>query len=156
MGKQEVDGQMSRQKVDSNAEAEKKIPSVGLVNEIWDKRRKSNLVKWLMAKSNVSMEEMADYLDCSKQYLNNKFSRDCFSMEDTVIAAYACDCTLAVMSNDGRNIQRLDPEEFLSGDEEAWKRVTALRDKSVRNRRAEYEQRKAELERMRREYGFED
>ena len=90
MGKQEVDGQMSRQKVDSNAEAEKKIPSVGLVNEIWDKRRKSNLVKWLMAKSNVSMEEMADYLDCSKQYLNNKFSRDCFSMEDTSPAHSPC------------------------------------------------------------------
>lgn len=147
---------MSRQKDDNNADAAQKIPSVGLVNEIWDKRRKSNLVKWLMAKANVSMDEMAEYLGCSKQYLNNKFSRDCFSMEDTITAAFACDCTMAVMSNDGRTIHRLDPEEFLSGDKEIWERVLDLRDKSVKNRRAEYEMRKAELEQMRREYGFED
>ena len=63
---------MTHQKDDIRKNAAKEIPSVELVNDIWRSRRKSNLVKWLMAKSNVSMDEMASYLDCSKQYLNNK------------------------------------------------------------------------------------
>ena len=146
---------MTRQKDDSREAAFKKIPSVELVNEIWRTRRKSNLVKWLMAKGNVSMDEMASYLDCSKQYLNNKFSRDCFSVEDTMIAAYACDHQLAVIADDG-SIYRLDPEVFIGSDKENWQRVRELKEKSADLRRAEYEAKKAELERMRMEYGFED
>ena len=41
---------MTRQKDDSREAAFKEIPSVELVNDIWRTRRKSNLVKWLMAK----------------------------------------------------------------------------------------------------------
>ena len=147
---------MSRQKEDNKTTAEKKIPSVELISEIWENRRKSNLVKWLMVRSNLSMDEMAEYLGCSKQYLNNKFSRDCFSVEDTIIAAFACECQLAVLGGDGKTIHRLDPEEFLAKDEETWARVLELKEKSADNRRAEYEHKKAELERMKREYGFED
>ena len=146
---------MTHQKDDIRKNAAKEIPSVELVNDIWRSRRKSNLVKWLMAKSNVSMDEMASYLDCSKQYLNNKFSRDCFSVEDTMIAAYACDHQLGLLADDG-SIYRLDPEDFIGTDRENWQRVRELKEKSADLRRAEYEAKKAELERMRMEYGFED
>ena len=145
---------MNHQK-DSNREKTAGIPTVELVNDIWRTRRKSNLVKWLMAKSNVSMDEMASYLDCSKQYLNNKFSRDCFSVEDTMIAAYACDHQLAILADDG-SLYRLDPEDFIGPDKETWQRVRELKEKSADLRRAEYEAKKAELERMKMEYGFED
>ena len=146
---------MTHQKDDIRGNAAKEIPVVELVNEIWRTRRKSNLVKWFMNKSGVSMDEMASYLDCSKQYLNNKFSRDCFSVEDTMIAAYACDYKLAVVSSDG-TVYALEPEEYLGSDEKTWQHIQELKEKNADLRRREYETKKAELERMRREYGFDD
>ena len=147
---------MTRQKDDIRELAYKEIPSVELVNDIWRTRRKSNFVKWMMMKGGISMDEMAAYLNCSKQYLNNKFSRDCFSVEDALIAAYACDYQLAVVSNDGGSVYKIDPEDFFTGDTETWMRIRDLKEKNADLRRKEYEEKKAELARMKEEYGFED
>ena len=132
------------------------VPVVELVNGLWEKRKKSNLVKWLMMQAGLSMDSLADYYGCSKQYLNNKFNRDSFSFEDIVVASYACDYTLALLANDGSRQRKVDAESFFDKDAETWNRISGLKSKSADRKRAEYEQKKAELERMKQEYGFDD
>ena len=70
------------------------IPMVEIVNGLWETRKKSNLIKWLMMQANLNMDSLAAFLGCTKQYLNNKFNRDSFSFEDIIVAAYACDYTI--------------------------------------------------------------
>lgn len=132
------------------------IIPVEVVSGLWEKRRKSNLIKWLMQKADLKMDRLAKYLGCSKPYLNNKFNRDSFSFEDIVVASYACDYTLTLLANDGSEQRRIDAEGFFSNDSETWNRISGLKAEEIDTKRAEYEQKKAELERMRKEYGFED
>lgn len=132
------------------------IPMVDLVNGLWEKRKKSNLIKWLMMQANLSMDRLAEYFGCTKQYLNNKFNRDSFSFEDIMVSAYACDFTIALLANDGSKKYRVDAESFFDKDPETWSRISRLKAKSTESKRAEYEQKKAELERMKQEYGFDD
>ena len=132
------------------------IPMVEIVNGLWEKRKKSNLVKWLMLQSDLSMDRLAAFFGCSKQYLNNKFNRDSFSFEDIIITAYACDYTLALLANNRNDKRRIDAENFFDKDPETWNRISGLKAESRDSKRAEYEQKKAELERMKQEYGFED
>ena len=87
---------------------------------------------------------------------NNKFNRDSFSFEDIVVASYACDYTLALLANDGSQKRKVDAESFFDKDVETWNRISGLKYKSTDSKRAEYEQKKAELERMKKEYGFDD
>ena len=110
----------------------------------------------MLLNSDISIDRLAEYLGCSKQYLNNKFNRDSFSIEDLIIAAFACDYTVALLSNDGSSKRHIDAESFFGEDKETWRRISNLKNDSVENKRAEYEQKKAELERMKKEYGFDD
>ena len=132
------------------------IPMVDLVSGTWEKRKKTNLIKWMMIKSNITVDKLAEFLGCSKQYLNNKFNRDSFSIDDLVIAAYACNYTIALLENDGSNQCRVSPENFFGEESDTWERISMLKNKCKDDKRAEYEQKKAELERMKKVYGFED
>lgn len=132
------------------------VPMIELVSGTWKTRKKSNLIKWLMMQSDISMDGLAAYYGCSKQYLNNKFNRDSFSLEDIIVAAYACDYTLVLLANDGSKKRRIDPESFFDEDTKTWERISGLKAEVKYSKRAEYEQKKAELERMKQQYGFED
>ncbi len=130
---------------------------IELVSGTWENRKKSNLIKWLMMQAGVSMDTLAEYLGCSKQYLNNKFNRDSFSFDDVVVTAYACDFTLALLGNDCSTRRRIDAERFFENyDSTTLSRMKRLKSGDYDNKRAEYEQKKAELERMKKAYGFED
>lgn len=132
------------------------IPVVEIVNGLWEKRKKSNLIKWLMMQADLSMDSLAAYFGCTKQYLNNKFNRDSFSFEDIIVAAYACDYTMTFLANDGSSKRRIDAENFFDKDAETWERISGLKAVTKDSKRVEYERKKAELERMKQEYGFED
>lgn len=131
------------------------IPMVDVVSGTWEKRKKTNLIKWMMLKSNVNIDSLAEYLGCTKQYLNNKFNRDSFSIDDLVIAAYACNFTITLLENDGNSKCRIMPEDFFDANPDVWNRISNIRNCDKESKRAEYEQKKAELERMKKEYGFE-
>lgn len=130
------------------------IPMVDIVSETWEKRKKTNLIKWMMMKSDVSVDRLAEFLGCSKQYLNNKFNRDSFSIDDLVIAAYACNFTITLLENAGNSKCRINPEDFFNAEPKVWNRISSIMNSDRESKRAEYEQKKAELERMKEEFGF--
>jgi len=137
------------------------LDAVDYVSSTWENRPKANMVKWLMTKASVSVDTLAAYLGCSRQYLNNKLTRDSFSFDDLVIAAYACGFTFTLTSNDeedaNRCAYRVDLVDYFKAcDDEVLVRISEIEKESHEARRAEYESKKAELERMKREFGFED
>ena len=145
-----------KQFVDRFLEVYGDIPMVDIVSDTWEKRKKTNLIKWMMMKSDVSVDRLAEFLGCSKQYLNNKFNRDSFSIDDLVIAAYACNFTITLLENEGNSKCRINPEDFFNAEPDIWNRISSIMDDDRKSKRAEYEQKKAELERLREEYGFDD
>ncbi len=137
------------------------LSSIDMISPTWERRPKANLVKWLMQTGNVSMDTIAEYLKCSKQYLNNKLNRDSFSFDDLLIVAYACGFTFTLTSNEE------DPEKrssfqvdfvdyFRACNDSVLVRISEIENQSKAAKRAEYELKKAELERMKKEFGFED
>ena len=131
--------------------------SVETVSETWRSRQKSNIIKWLMKKSGVDAETMAKYLKCkSKETFNNKLNRDVFSFDELIIAAYACNYTVTLLSNNGTDQRKITAEDFFKENKETWERISGLKNDIRESKRAEYEQKKAELEQMKKEYGFED
>ena len=132
---------------------------VDIISKTWMKRRKSNLVKWMMKETKTSLDTVAEYLACSKQYLNNKLNRDSFSFDDLIIVAYACGFTFTLSRTDDKRIyvRQIDAVEHFKGyDNETLERITRLKKGIKDSRREEYEQKKAELEQMRIKYGFKD
>lgn len=138
-----------------------KTAPVEPISETWQGRPKSNMVKWMMKQSGVGLDTIAEYLDCSVNYLNTKFARDSFSFEDIIIVAYACGYTFTLANNNGEDepVYRVDIlKHFEHSAPEILKRIDGIEEKSqlMKEKREEYEQKKAELERMKAEYGFED
>ena len=140
----------------------KNIAPVEPVSDTWKNRPKANMVKWMMKQSETSLEDVAAYLDCSVSYLNNKLTRESFSFEDLLLAAYACGYTFVLVNNSqeisGEDTYRVDLLQHFDNKEgeEVLKRVNAIEEKKRQAKRAEYEAKKAELERMKAEFGFED
>lgn len=129
-----------------------KLEPIYTVSKTWENRPKANMVKWLMDKSGVSLDTLASYLGCSRQYLNNKLTRDSFSFDDLVIAAYACGFTFTLTSNevkDGKqDVYRVDLGEYFKASPDVLDRISNIKNESVvaDNLRAEYQKKMAELE----------
>ena len=138
----------------------KKIAAVEPVSDTWKNRPKANMVKWMMKQSGTSLEEIAAHLGCSVSYLNNKLTRESFSFEDLLLAAYACGYTFVLVNNNeeisSEGSFRVDLLEHFKNDQEVLARIDAIEEEKKQAKRAEYEAKKAELERMKAEYGFED
>ena len=92
------------------------ISSIELTGSAWDTRRKSNLIKWLMEKSDIEAPEMAAHLGYSKTYLDNKLQRNSFSFENILKAAEASGYTLILSSIDGTVKRRLRFSDFVKED----------------------------------------
>lgn len=129
------------------------------VSTTWEDRPKSYIIKWMMEQSGIGVDKLAEYLGFSKQYFNNKLSRDSFSFDDLLVAAYACGYSIAFNSNDPESRDSFEvnlKEYFQNYDEEVLERIEEIKDREKKIRRMEYEKMKEELERMKTEYGFED
>lgn len=141
-----------------------KIPGaevIEAVNATWAGRPKSNIMKWIAAKSNTDLDALARYLGCSREYLNNKLSRNSFSFDDFVAAAYACGYSITFtrfdQTSDSLKSYVVDFVKYFGNCKPQFVLDTVqLLQTEKHSKRAEYEQKKAELERMRKEYGFED
>ena len=58
--------------------------------EYWKNRPKTYLIKWLMEKGDITVNEAAVALGISKACFNNKLNRNSFSIEETIALAYTC------------------------------------------------------------------
>ena len=138
----------------------KNIAPVEPVSDTWRNRPKANMVKWMMKQSGTSLEEIAAHLGCSVSYLNNKLTRESFSFEDLILAAYACGYTFVLVNNNeeisSEDSFRVDLLRHFESEQEVLDRINAIEEKKKQAKRAEYEAKKAELARMKAEYGFED
>lgn len=97
--------------------------------EYWNKRPKSYLVKWLMEQGKTNANDMARYLDCSKQYFDNKLNRNSFSFEDILLIAYANGyrITFKTARKDSTPVHVLTINEFFNEDELA--RIKQVKEK---------------------------
>ena len=138
----------------------KSIAPVEPVSDTWKNRPKANMVKWMMKQSGTSLEEIAAHLGCSVSYLNNKLTRESFSFEDLLLAAYACGYTFVLVNNNEEissdDSFRVDLLKHFENDQKVLGRINAIEEEKKQAKRAEYEAKKAELAKMKAEYGFED
>ena len=137
------------------------VDSVETVSSTWEKRPKSNIVKWLMDKSGRSINEIAECLGCTASYLNNKLHRDSFSLDDLIIVAYVCGYALTFTSNNPddkeRSTYQIDVQEYFSANNaDALTRLFEFEKRTKERKKAEYDRLKAKLEQMKAEYGFDD
>ena len=139
-----------------------RFQTLSTVDKKWEERDKSNLIKWLLKNSNVSKDRLAAFLGCSKAYLDNKLYRDSFSAYDLVAAAYVCGYRFVLISEDAvfpyydsdevKKAVQIDPKDVL--DARTIERVKSIREQELIEKRVEYEKLKEEIEKMKREYGF--
>ena len=137
------------------------MESVEAVSETWEDRPKSNIVKWMMEKSGRTLADIAEGLNCTTSYLNNKLHRDSFSLDDLIIVAYICGYTMTFTSNNPdakeRSTFQIDVQEYFgSSNVEALERLYEYERRLKDRKKAEYDELKAKLEQMKTEYGFED
>ena len=137
------------------------LPVVEVNSVTWKSRPKTRIIKWLMQQGNVDQATMAAYLGCSKPYLDNKMTRNSFTIDDLVIAAYACGYTLNLTkledNSDMQESHMIGIVKYFDGyDIEVLERIALIKKEEKESKKAEYERKKAELEKMKEEYGFED
>ncbi len=137
------------------------VKTVDVVSPKWENRPKSNLVKWLMDKSDISLDDLAAALGYSPSYLNNKFHRDSFSLEDLIVVAYICGFSLTFTSNnpdqEKQESYQIDVKEFFSAsDADTLMKIVEYEQNMKKRKKAEYDELKAKLEKLKAEFGFED
>ena len=128
-----------------------------LLSSTWKTRKKSNLIKILMKKGNISIDDLASLIGCSKHYLNNKLNRDSFSFEDILVAAYVCGFSVCLTNKRTKKTEEIDVKDFIENNTNySWDQISSFSSEQQLKIRKEYEQKKADLERMKEEYGFQD
>ena len=120
-------------------------------------KTKTALIKKMAEESNTSIETLSEYLGCKPQSLRNKMFRNSFSIDDLVIAAYACGFSVVLKNNATNKDTVIDLVEFFKPmDDDILVRISDLEKKNKAAKRAEYNKLKAELKKMRDEYGFDE
>ncbi len=137
------------------------VESVGAVSGTWSGRPRSNLVKHLMDTSGKTKDEIAACLGITTRYFNNKLHRDCFSLDEIIAVAYVCGYLMVFRGNDPkaqeqRSFQISVHEYFAARDREALLRLYEHDEWVREKKKAEYDDLKARMERIRAEYRFED
>lgn len=120
---------------------------IELTDPRWVDRPKSNLINWLLKNSNVNRQDLMVLLNVSRPYFENKMSRNCFSLEDILLAADLCNFSLALVSKKDRSVHELNYREFV-GD------ISEQSGKFLSFKRAEYDQLKEKARRLEEEFGF--
>lgn len=118
-------------------------------------KTKSALIKKMQDKSNTPIETLAAYLGCNTQSLRNKLFRNSFSIDDLLIAAYACNFSVVLRNNsNGENIVIDLVDFFKPMNDDVLVRISDLDKEAKKAKQAEYEQLKAKLKEMKDTYGF--
>ena len=118
-------------------------------------RKMSALIQWMMEHSGVTKTKLAGYLDCSLGYFNNKLTRNSWSFDDLVIAAYASG--MCFVLDDGEEQYSINIVDwFADYDLESLQRIVSLKRQSYENAKEVYLAKKKELEEIKQKYGFKD
>lgn len=135
----------------------KDIPIIELVKPMWKNRKKTNLIKWLMQKGNLTVKELSLYLDLSEGVLNSKITRGSFTFDEILIAAYAAGQSFIIMDDCTSESYRIDPIDWFSGYEDKVKEhIQKQRTESYLKKKAELEAQLAELAELKEKYGIKD
>ncbi len=120
-------------------------------------KTKTVIIKKMAEESNTSIETLAEYLDCKPQSLRNKMFRDSFSIDDLLIVAHACKFSVILRNNRTNEESEIDLVGFFKPMmDDVLVRISELDNREKKEKRDEYEELKARLEKMKSEYGFED
>lgn len=120
-------------------------------------KTKSALIQKLMTESNTSIETLAEYLDCKPQSLRNKIFRNSFSIDDLLIAAYACDFSIILKNNSNNMETVVDIVDFFKPlNDDVLVRISDIEQREKNAKRIEYDKLKADLEKIKNKYGFDD
>lgn len=144
------------------AEIGEEVPKITPVNANWATRPKSNIIKYLMKKSEKTAEDISRCLGCSEAYLNNKLHRDSFSLDDIICVAYACGYILTFIPQDAPDVEepdwfQINVQDYLyDGNKKALLHLWNYSYGERIRKKKEYDQLKEKLEQMKTEYGFED
>lgn len=85
--------------------------------DFFQKGIKSDIVKSLLNKANISQTEIASYLGCSVQSFRNKMNRDSFSLYDFIVICHVCNADFTISTKDDNTYFSLSPSETLTDDE---------------------------------------
>ena len=137
------------------------MKSVDLINDSFDNRPRSNLVKWMMEKSNKTVDDLAECLGCTTTFINNKLHRGTFSFDDLIMIAYICGFFITITDNNPDEEERctyqIDVKDYFRNyNKDALEQLFAYEERVRKQQKAEYDKLKAKLEKMKEEYGFED
>lgn len=83
------------------------VPVIPIVSVTYKNRRRSNLIKWLMREGGLTVQETADRIGTTKEYLNNKLVRDSFSIEDILRVSKAANKSVFIVDNETGKAMRL-------------------------------------------------
>lgn len=83
------------------------VPVIPIVSATYKNRRRSNLIKWLMREGSLTVQETADRIGTTKEYLNNKLVRDSFSIEDILRVSKAANKSVFIVDNETGKAMRL-------------------------------------------------
>lgn len=98
--------------------------NIEYVNQKWENRPRSNILKWLMAKKDIDVSSMADILGLTVGSFNSKLARGSFSFDDILLAATACGFTLSFTDNKTKESYSIDPATYFE-DYESERYTTA-------------------------------
>ena len=120
----------------------------------------AKIIKFMMDEAKIDIPVLARFLNCQPQSLRNKFNRDSFSIDDLVVTAYACGFNILLKKDGSTNEDEdrvINPETYLkSRGDDAWDRIFALKNKDYVSKRAEYDELKARLAELDKEFQFGD
>ena len=117
----------------------------------------SALILWMLqnSKQKIDIPILAKYLKCQTQSLRNKLNRNSFSVDDLLITAYACDFSISIKNDSNEELYAIDPKVYFSSkDSETWERISSLKEKKYAEKKAEYDELKAKLDLLEKEFQF--
>lgn len=112
-----------------------------------DGKTSSAIIRELMDSAKINQKALSVFLDCKPQSLANKFIRNSFSLDDFIIAAFACDYALLLHNKKTGVDKELTPEIFFqSKNPETLARINRLKKEKRMNRITELRKELKELE----------
>lgn len=133
--------------------------SINGPSTVWKTRRISWLVKSLIDGTGISLDDLARYYSTTKNYLNTKFSRNSFSFDDILIVVYMAGKQVQFYDPKTKTVEVIDVESwFRDSDPEVAARLGIIMKEKEDLKKAHdlYSKKKAELEKMKAQYGFMD
>lgn len=124
----------------------------------WQNKKKSALMRWLMnQKTDLTREKLGKLFGSSKGAVDMKMSRDSFSIDELIIAAYAADYELVLRNKANGDEKTIDARDwFRNYDKDTFERLKSIHPEPTSAELATYERKKMELEQMKMEYGIKD